>query len=277
MMLSPAESFFVRLLRITVVATAGLALLSAILALGAAAMAYFAPEPQAELSSQIERLRNATDPSKLMTSLFDGTAVMAGANEEGKVVYKFSGASDDELFAEFNSFLKNSINGHFQDEDLFKSWLYSGDRIPFTWNEDIDNPNAQDEDSVTRLTRSLLLDYAKRLNAWAPALRKANDEKLYPTAFEKLMAPTGSNNAPNFLVWFFNSLQTELATISDELTTARQKHEAQRQLIPIELEAAGVAYTYFLFMMFLFLVISVEASARRIAESKKALGGSLVD
>ena len=72
MMLSQAEHFFVRLLRGTVIFTAGLALLVATLALCFAIYAFIAPEPSVKMTQEIGRLRKSVSPKILISELFPG-------------------------------------------------------------------------------------------------------------------------------------------------------------------------------------------------------------
>ena len=73
-MLSTTELFFIRLLRGTIIFTAGLALLAACAAMSVAAYGRFAPEPVLKLSEKIDRLRKATDPKTLLSPIFPENA-----------------------------------------------------------------------------------------------------------------------------------------------------------------------------------------------------------
>jgi hypothetical protein len=108
----------------------------------------------------------------------------------------------------------------------------------------------------------------------APLLQKAYKEKLYPTAFDRLTAPAGKSKAPTFLYWYFAKLQSELHNIDIELSNRRLERDKLRATIPYTLATAGGAYGYFIGIMFLFLVVSIESSARSIAESQRCLSSA---
>src|SRR5271154_2317938 len=112
MMLTSTENFFVRLLRGTVVSTAAIALLISLAALVFAAYAYGAPEPTADLSGEIDRFRYATDPAKLLISLFpnDSDIYRNATSTKDNVPYQFTEPSDHDPFVELNQFLDEAIH-----------------------------------------------------------------------------------------------------------------------------------------------------------------------
>src|ERR1039458_1918617 len=112
-MLTPIESFFVRLLRGTVVFTAFVSFAITILALFYAGYAQFAPEPTARLSSRISQIRQATDPSNLIKELFpaDASVTKEVVAKADNVAYSLLNASDEEIFKEFNKFLDILLGG----------------------------------------------------------------------------------------------------------------------------------------------------------------------
>jgi hypothetical protein len=275
-MLSQTEHFFVRLLRNTVIGTAGLALLVATFALCVAAYAYLSPEPTLKMTQEVGRLRKATSPKIFISKIFPATSSVnvdiAKLSEAAN--YKFRTPTDDEIFDRLNAFLGTSIGGEIEQISQLKEWLYGSDSIEFSWSDSIDDKSAKNEDNIAKLWRSLLIDYADRLNVIAPLLQKADNEKLYPTAFDHLTAPTGRSNAPAFLYWYFSTLQTELHNIDLELNKKKFEREELRATIPYELTVAGGAYGYFIAIMFLFLIVSIESSARSIAESQRCLSSA---
>lgn len=182
------------------------------------------------------------------------------------VRYDRSHPTDDAIFAKFNKFLDLSLGASFEDRKQFSGWLYGNNRIPFSWSRSIDNENANNESGVDFLWRSLIIDYAKRLTFRATSLGAARKQKLYPTSFDKLMAPTGQAHASYFLVWFFTTLQTQLQSVDQELDAAKAQRFALRLTIPAALETASGAFAYFFVMMLLFLFVSIEASVRTIAK-----------
>jgi hypothetical protein len=188
--------------------------------------------------------------------------------------YKFRAPTDEEIFDRLNAFLGTSIGGEIEQISQLKEWLYGSDSIEFAWSNAIDDKSANNENNIDKLWRSLLIDYADRLNAIAPLLQKADNEKLYPTAFDQLTAPTARSNAPAFLYWYFSTLQTELHNIDLELNKKKFEREELRATIPYELAVAGGAYGYFIAIMFLFLIVSIESSARHIAESQRRLSNA---
>ena len=210
-MLSNTENLFVRILRGTVIATASFALFVMGCALVYAAYAQLAPEPRPNLSSRTDKFRQATDPAKLIKELFpNDSEIFSSASKSDDVVYAFRQTTTDELFAEFNKFLNVSLKAKFEDPRQFSDWLYGQNAIPFSWSKAIDTEGVTNESSVQLLWQSLFLDYAKRLQARAPMLGNAREQRLYPTAFDRMTSPTGNSRAPMFVVWFFNSLQQEL-------------------------------------------------------------------
>ena len=191
--------------------------------------------------------------------------------ESDSILYSFTTPTDADLFNEFNKFLDVSIRGKFNNYSQFKDWLYGQQSIEFIWPTSIDNKDAQNDDNTNLLWRSMLAHYAIRLNLIAPSLQQANANKLYPSAFDKLMAPTGRANAPYFIYIYFNGLQSELYKIEQESNEQKSKRELLRSGIPLALGVAGGAYGYFISIMFLFLMVSIEASARSVAESERTL------
>jgi hypothetical protein len=275
-MLSQTEHFFVRLLRNTVIGTAGLALLVAAFALCVAAYAYLSPEPTIKMTEEVGRLRKATSPKNFVSKIFPAnSSVNVGiAKLDEPNNYKFRAPTDEEIFDRLNAFLGTSIGGEIEQISQLKEWLYGSDSIEFAWSNAIDDKSANNENNIDKLWRSLLIDYADRLNAIAPLLQKADNEKLYPTAFDQLTAPTARSNAPAFLYWYFSTLQTELHNIDLELNKKKFEREELRATIPYELAVAGGAYGYFIAIMFLFLIVSIESSARHIAESQRRLSNA---
>lgn len=270
-MLSSIEIIFVRILRVTVVATASLAIFVSIGALLFAGYAHFSPEPAANLARGVQQLRQAVDPVRLLTTAFpkDSTIYKEVNNTPDNVSYKSVAASDEEIFRELNKFLDVAFGASFQSQAKFSEWLYGPDAIAFRWSSEIDDKKASNENNVDYLWRSLLFDYAKRLSARADTLAKARKQNLYEGSFETLTGPTGISKAPYFLVWYFAELQNELQSKADELLKARAAREALRLTETPSLIVATSAFGYFLIVIFCFLLISIEASVRRLAE----LGG----
>lgn len=271
-MLTPIESFFVRLLRGTVVFTAFVSFAITILALFYAGYGQFAPEPTANLSSRVSQIRQATDPTNLIKELFpaDASVTKEVVAKVDNVTYSLRNPSDGEIFNEFNKFLDVLLGGSFDNQKQFSDWLYGSNQIGFSWSGFIDNKDVRNEDNVNILWRSLLIDFAKRLSARAVLLADAKKKNLFPDAFDRLTAPTGRSQAPYFLVWYFNTLQNELQKVSGELVAERNERAALRLTVPVALYVAAAAFGYFICIMFLFLIVSIEASLRRIAEA----GGS---
>jgi hypothetical protein len=268
MMLTPLENVFVRIFRVTLVSTAFIALLIAICALLYVAYARFAPEPKANLSRKVDQIRQAVDPAILIKQLFpvDSTVYKDADTIADNVKYESRSAPDDLTFQEFNHFLAVSLGASFDSREQFQSWLYGNNHIEISWDNSIDDKQASNEDNVNYLLKSLLLDYAKRLSFRGASLGSARKQKLYGESFDELTAPTGRSQAPAFLVWFFDKLQSHLLVVNRDLELQRLERVGLRVWIYPSLIAAGSAFGYFLVVMFLFLLVSIEASTRRIAE-----------
>ncbi len=266
-MLSHVEAIFVRILRGTVIFSAFISLLIAIGALIYAGYVQFAPQPSANLSSKIVRFREATNPSKLIKELFpsDSAVYREASSDDDNVPYELRNPTDVSIYEEFNKFLDGALGASFDNPKQFTNWLYGSNSIPFRWGESIDGKNARNENNVNVLWRSLIIDYAKRLTSRSASLGAARKQKLNPTAFDKMTAPTGAAQAPYFLVWFFDAVQRELLAVSAEVEGAREQRAALLLTLPIALYVAATAFGYFIFAMFLFLMVSIEASVRRIA------------
>ena len=274
MMLSTTESAFVRILRGTVIATASLAILITVGALLYAAYAYLAPEPHANLYGRLAEFRQATDPINLISEVFpkDSSVVKDLSSIRNDVSYERKAASDRMLFDEMNKFLNAAFGASFEDESKFADWLHgnSDERIQFSWSKRIDDEKAANENNVNYLLRSLLFDYAKRLSVYGATLAKAKKQDLYASSFDRLVAPTGTGQAPYFLVWFFNRLHGQLQAINTQLSQERaQRNELRLTTIPATI-VAGSAFGYFIAIIFCFLFISMEASLRKIAEVRRA-------
>jgi hypothetical protein len=265
-MLTGVESFFVRLLRGTVITTALVSFLVTVAAVLYAMYAQFAPEPQPRIASQIVRFRDAADPAKLIKELFpaDSAIVKEFVTSDG-VAYEQRKHSESELFQEFNKFLDAALGASFENSAQFSDWLYGSNRIPFRWNSALDSKNATDESNIDVLWRSLFFDYAKRLAVRAPSLAAANKNKAYTSSMDRFTAPTPPSRAPYFLSWFFSKLQAELQVVGQEFQAEQAQRMALRLTIPIALYVAAGAFSYFIFIMFLFLLVSIEASVRRLA------------
>lgn len=267
-MLSPIEALFVRLLRGTVVATAFFSMLVTICALVYAAYAYYSPEPAYHLSQNVAKFRAATDPAELIKKLFppDSDIVKTARDRSGAVAYTFRAASVADLFAGFNKFLDAFVGGKFESDKQFSDWLIGSDSIDMKWSRTMDHPNATNEDSVNRLWPSLLFDYALRLQQIAPALADVRKAHKYPTPLDRFTAPTGTNQAPYFLAWFFQAMQVTLNEEQQRFEDEKFEREQLRQRVPVSLYVAASAFGYFIFIMFLFLIVSIEASLRNAAE-----------
>jgi hypothetical protein len=265
-MLTPTESFFVRLLRGTVVATAFVSFLIAVLAILYALYAQFAPEPQPNIAGSVVRLRQAVDPAKLIKEVFASDSTIAKeAETPDNIAYQLNKPSQNELFQQFNTFLDRSLGASFESSNQFSDWLYGSNNIKFGWNRDLDRSTASDESNINVLWLSLLYDYAKRLNYRAPAIAAANKDKANTAGIDRFTASTSPSRAPYFLVWFFSKLQNELQQVGQELQAERAQRAALRLTIPFALYVAAGAFSYFIFIMFLFLLVSIEASVRRLA------------
>jgi hypothetical protein len=157
-MLSRIENYFVSLLRGTVIATAFLSFLVTVLALLFAAYAHLAPEPQAETSKQIERFRSAVDPGKLIAEVFptDSSVAKEGKSTPDGVAFDKSRHYDEETFGQFNKFLDVALGASFDSQAQFSDWLHGPNHIVFGWNLAIDHKDANDNDNVQNLVRSLL-------------------------------------------------------------------------------------------------------------------------
>ncbi|RXG94739.1 hypothetical protein [Bradyrhizobium zhanjiangense] len=275
-MLTPTESFFVRLLRGTVVTTAFISFLAAVLAVVYALYAQFAPEPQPNIPGSIARLRNAVDPAKLIKEAFGAdSAIAKEAETPDHVAYQLSKPSQNELFQQFNTFLTRSLGASFESSNQFSDWLYGSNSIQFGWNRDLDRSSASNESNINVLWLSLLYDYAKRLDYRAPSIAAANKDKANTAGIDRFTASTPPSRAPYFLVWFFNKLQNELQQVGQDLQAERVQRAALRLTIPIALYVAAGAFSYFIFIMFLFLLVSIEASVRQLATSGIAAPGAL--
>lgn len=265
-MLTTTESFFVRLLRGTVITTALVSFLVAVSAVSYVLYAIFAPEPQPRIAGNIERFRHAVDPAKLIKEVFPSdSAIFKEVEPSDNVVYQLRKPSQNEIFQEFNAFLDRALSASFENSSQFSDWLYGSSGIQFRWNNDLSRKNAADESNIDFLWASLLFDYAKRLEYRAPSIAVANKIKSNSAAIDRFTAPTPPSRAPYFLVWFFNKLQGELQLVEQELQADRAQRAALRLAIPLGLYIAGGAFSYFIFIMFLFLLVSIEASVRRLA------------
>lgn len=272
-MLSRTENVFVRILRDAVIFTASIALLITVGALIYAGYAYFSPEPEANLRGRINDFRHATDPLRLIYDVIpkDSSVAKDAAATPDQISYESADAPDQTLFGQMNKFISVAFGATFQSESKFADWLHgSGDsRIPFTWSKAIDDENAENEDHVEYLFRSLLLDYAKRLSVYGNILAKARKQNLYGPSFDQFTAPTGSAEAPYFLAWFFNQLQSQLQIVDAQLKQDQAQRDVLRLTAIPAMIVAGGAFGYFVAIVFCFLFISIEASLRKIAETQQ--------
>ncbi|HKU08667.1 MAG TPA: hypothetical protein VJR30_21585 [Bradyrhizobium sp.] len=264
-MLSNVETFFVRLLRGTVIATAMISFLITVLALLYAMYAQFAPNPQVRIADQLDRFRQATDPVKLIREVFPADApIIKETGGPDNVAYEKGKRLDPEIFQQFNKLLDGALGASFENSSQFSDWLHNNG-LRFRNYSALDNKNALDEGNIEVLWRSLLFDYARRLTARAPALAAANKAKQYSSSIDRFTAATPPTRAPYFVVWFFNKLQGELQLVAQELQEEQAKRFALKLTVPVALYVAAGAFSYFIFIMFLFLLVSIEASVRRLA------------
>jgi hypothetical protein len=267
-MLSNVETFFVRLLRGTVIATAMVSFLITILALLYALYAQFAPNPQVRIAEQIDRFRQVTDPVRLIREVFPADApIVRETGGSDNVAYEKGKRLDPEILQQFNRFLDGALGASFENSSQFSDWLHNNG-MRFRNYGALDNRNALDESNIEILWRSLLFDYARRLTARAPALATANKDKQYSSSIDRFTAATSLNRAPYFLVWFFNKLQGELQLVAQEFQEEQASRLALRLTVPVALYVAAAAFSYFIFIMFLFLLVSIEASVRRLASGE---------
>jgi hypothetical protein len=265
-MLTATESFFVRLLRGTVITTALVSFLVAVLAVLYVLYAQYAPEPQPKIAGHIERFREAVDPANLIKEVFPSdSAIFKQVETPDNIAYQLRKPSQNEIFQEFNAFLDRALGASFENSNQFSDWLYGSSGIQFRWSTDLDRKNAADESNIDVLWMSLLFDYAKRLEYRAPSIAVANKIKSNSAAIDRFTAPTPPSRAPYFLVWFFSKLQGELQLLEQDLQAERAQRAALRFTIPLGLYIAAGAFSYFIFIMFLFLLVSIEASVRRLA------------
>jgi hypothetical protein len=267
-MLSPIEVLFVRILRVAVVATAGVALLVAVGCLVFSGYAFLAPNPTPRLTQEVGRFRQALDPDRLIREVYPAdSSVVKSLSQLESGPYQFRNATSKELYDAFNIFLDKAINAELENQATFEGWLTGRNQIPFSWSPAIDNRDAQDERSVAMLWRSLMLDYARRLAMRGVVLNDARKGNLYTPSLDKLIAPTGQSRAPYFIAWFFSTLQDELRTSERQLEAALAARMTLRIATPLALSIAAGAFAYFILAMLVFLFVSMEASARRIAET----------
>lgn len=267
-MLSTVETFFIRLLRGTVIATAFVSFLITVLALLYAAYAFYAPDPVPNVSGQITRLRQVTDPVELLKELFPPeSSVVKDAAAPDAIAYQSGKRDENETFQEFNKFLDVAFGASFDNAAQFSDWLSGRNPIPFRWPAALDNKARLDDSNIQLLSKSLLYDYAKRLAFRAPAVKAVSKVKPYSAAVDALTAATPPSQAPYFLIWFFNKLQGELRAIGEEFQEQRQQRSLLRATTPFALSIAAGAFSYFILIMFLFLLVSIEASVRRLAIS----------
>src|SRR5882762_2410950 len=98
-MLSTVETFFIRLLRGTVIATAFLSFLVAVLALLYAGYAQYALDPAPNVAGQIARFRKATDPTELLKELFPPeSSVVKESAAPDNIAYEKGKRLDNETF-----------------------------------------------------------------------------------------------------------------------------------------------------------------------------------
>ena len=180
--------------------------------------------------------------------------------------YQFRNATTKDLYRAFNLFLDKAMRAELESEETFERWLTGQNRIPFSWGPSIDNLGAQDERNVAILWRSLMLDYAERLTKRAPLLNDARASNLNSSSLDKLIASTGSNRSPYFVVWCFETLQTELRKSENQLAADQAARLVLRFATPFALWVAAGAFSYFIIVMLAFLFVSIEASTRTIAE-----------
>jgi hypothetical protein len=264
-MLSNVETFFVRLLRGTVIATAMVSFLITILALVYGLYAQFAPDPHVRIAEQIDRFRQATNPVKLIREVLPADApILKEIGGSDNVVYEQGKRLDPEILQQFNKFLDSALGASFENSSQFSDWLHSNG-MRFRGYSALDNGKALDESNIEILWRSLLFDYARRLNARAPTLATVNQDKQYSSSIDRFTAPTSPSRAPYFVVWFFNKLQGELQLVAQELQEEQSRRLALKFTVPVALYIAAGAFSYFIFIMFLFLLVSIEASVRRLA------------
>jgi hypothetical protein len=278
-MLSLIEGVFVRILRGTVVTTASAAILIAVGALIYAGYAHFLPEPQANLSGRVSEYRQATDPARLILAIFppDSSVYKEIAATPDNISYESNAASDEMIFDQLNEFLNAVFGASFESKTRFSEWLYGGNKIQLSWSDIIDERNVSKENGVNYLSRSLLLDYARRLAFRAAPLGKARKQNLYADSFDRLTAPTGRSRAPYFLVWYFEHLQERLQSTTDRLTQARAERDALRLTEFPAIVTALSAFGYFIAIIFCFLLISIEASLRKVAEAHQTVQPKLAD
>lgn len=164
-MLSSIEAAFVQLLRGTVVTTAFISIAITIIALIYAGYAQFKPDPKPQLSQRVHEFRNATDPTRLIESIFPANSdLVKGLRDRSSTPpYIFHPASMDEIFSEFNKFLDAFLGGKFESAKQFSDWLFGSNGIELSWSKAISNNDASNEDNVNRLWPSILFDYALRL------------------------------------------------------------------------------------------------------------------
>jgi hypothetical protein len=272
-MLSTVETFFIRLLRGTVIATAFLSFLIAVCALLYAGYAWYAPDPVPNVAGQISRLRKATDPVELFKELFPPeSSVVKDTAGPDAIPYESGKRAESDTFQEFNKFLDIALGASFDNAAQFSDWLYGNNPIPFRWATAIDNKAKLDDSNIALLSKSLLYDYAKRLVFRAPAVKAVNKVKPYGAALDALTAATPPSRAPYFLTWFFDRLQGELRAIALEFQNEQAERLALKATTPFALSVAGGAFSYFIFIMFLFLLVSIEASVRTLATSTAPAG-----
>ena len=265
-MLSTVETFFIRLLRGTVIATAFVSFLITVLALLYAAYAFYAPDPVPNVSGQITRLRQATDPVELLKELFPPeSSVVKDTAAPDAIAYQAGKRDENETFQEFNKFLDVAFGASFDNAAQFSDWLSGRNPIPFRWPAAIDNKAKLDDSNIQLLSKSLLYDYARRLAFRAPAVKAVSKVKPYSGAVDALTAATPPSQAPYFVVWFFNRLQGELRAIGAEFQEQREQRALLRATTLFALSIAAGAFSYFILIMFLFLLVSIEASVRRLA------------
>ena len=270
-MLTSTEMLCLKVFRKTVILTAAVALLVA--ALGSVFWFYsvIAPAPSIHMADRLDSLRSATRVANLVKKVFpEKSEAVQTADEAFPAPTSYSLHTDAmEAFDDANAVLSDLWQQQFASKDIFAKMLFGDDAVPFSWNKDISNSNATNENNVNVLWQSLLVEYLQQLRVAASGkLKEYKNSGRYDSAFTKL------HDDVYFIRWFFETLQKEVTAARDDLERKRVERAALSASGFVALTVAGIAFGYFLVIMFFFLAIAIEVHVRALAESsQKGLDG----
>jgi hypothetical protein len=267
----PIESFFLKVLRITITSTAAVAFAVSVCAAVYGIYASIAPEPITDASSRASQLQSMlVAEDMLKKGLVDDPQVRLDQFSFGQITkgipravsqLKSAGnqkADLDEAFDRFNAFLSSAFSIKITEREKF-------DRLVFSSSNQVSWPKVIDPNSTfNAMWAEALSAYLGQVAQYGDNIAKNLDTATRMKIQQKLVDQT-------YVLDFFTE---NVRSFIDELKSEQQQRAAQFQALRLSqwpaYYAAGAAFAYFVTVMLIFVFVRIEIDLREIRDELTA-------